>query len=201
MTPLEPTTATWQVRGARQDLWPTRIYQRATPTGPDTDALAEEITTREAADTSISLGVTAARKSAPDVLSWPLPAVDSLNGWIEEAVLTLTDASPRTALKVSGWAVHYRTGGFHELHAHHDSAVSGVYYLRTAADPTGALELVDPRPAHLATETAGPKAVLEVVPSSGLLIAFPSWLRHGVAPHDSTSPRLCIAFNVTMETR
>ncbi|GAA3086118.1 hypothetical protein GCM10020000_85880 [Streptomyces olivoverticillatus] len=35
------------------------------PTGPDTDALAAEILTREHADTSRSLGVFAARKSAP----------------------------------------------------------------------------------------------------------------------------------------
>nr|BAJ19043.1 hypothetical protein [Streptomyces sp. SANK 62799] len=103
-----------------------------------------------------SLGVAAARKSAPDILAWQLPAIDSLNTWIRQAVLALTGAGLQTLLRASAWAVHYRTGGFHEVHAHHDSAVSGVYYLRTAPDPTGALELADPRPARLTTEPPDP---------------------------------------------
>lgn len=201
MTLTAPAAGDWTARGARQDLWPTRIYQRTTPTGPDTDALAEEILTREHADTSRSLGVAAARKSAPDILTWQLPAITSLNAWIREAALALTGAGPQTPLRASAWAVHYRTGGFHEVHAHHDSAVSGVYYLRTAPEPTGALELADPRPARWATEPAGHGGIHEVTPHPGLLIAFPSWLRHGVAPHHSDTARLCIAFNVTMEVR
>jgi hypothetical protein len=190
----------WQARGAVQHLWATRVYQRATPTGPDTDTLAEEILTREPADTSRSLGVTNARKSAPDLLTWPLPAVTAINSWIREAALAVTDAAPGTRLTATAWAVHYRIGGFHELHAHHDSAVSGVYYLRTAAEPTGALELLDPRPAHLATAPSSATTPYAVYPYPGLLIAFPSWLRHGVAPHQAEGSRLCIAFNITLGT-
>ncbi|KOU50049.1 hypothetical protein, partial [Streptomyces sp. WM6378] len=117
MTAPAPTAGSWTVLGARRDLWPTRIYQRTTPTGPDTDALAEEILTREHTDTSRSLGVAAACKSAPDILTWQLPAIDSLNTWIRQAALTLTGAGPETPLRASAWAVHYRTGGFHEVHA------------------------------------------------------------------------------------
>ncbi|GGU37746.1 putative 2OG-Fe(II) oxygenase [Streptomyces violascens] len=195
------TTGSWTAHGALQHLWPTRLYQRTTPTGPDTAALAEEILTREHTDTSRSLGVASARKSAPDILTWPLPAIHSLNRWIRQAALSVTGAAPQTPLHTTAWAVHYRTGGFHEIHAHHDSAVSGVYYLRTAPDPTGALELADPRPARLATEPTGPGDLCAVPPRPGLLIAFPSWLRHGVAPHHCNTARLCVAFNVTLETR
>ncbi|MER0477240.1 putative 2OG-Fe(II) oxygenase [Streptomyces sp. Edi2] len=201
-----PTVSTavaepWQVRGARQELWPTPVYQRATAIDADVDALAELILEREQGDSSLSLGVTCARKSAPDVLSWPLPAVTALNGWIRDAALAVTGAGPDTAFTATAWAVRYWSGGFHEFHAHHDSAVSGVYYLRTATDPTGALELLDPRPAHLATAPAHAVAPYAVVPYPGLLIAFPSWLRHGVAPHHSPTPRLCIAFNIRVEER
>ncbi|MEU8951747.1 putative 2OG-Fe(II) oxygenase [Streptomyces sp. NPDC048489] len=95
--------------------------------------------------------------------------------------------------------MRYGQGGFHEFHAHHDSAVSGVYYLQTAASASGALELFDPRPARLATTPHDATEPLALHPHPGLLIAFPSWLRHAVAPHTAGSPRLCIAFNVTAE--
>lgn len=108
-------------------------------------------------------------------------------------------AGPNTTLTVAGWAVHYGQGGFHEVHAHHDSAVSGVYYLQTSARASGALELFDPRPARLATASCDAAEPRTVHPHAGLLIAFPSWLRHAVAPHTDGTPRLCIAFNVTAE--
>lgn len=197
MSTLAAPPGTWHVRGATQQMWPTRIYQRTTPTGPDTDTLAQQILDREQADTSLSLGVEGARKSAPDILTWDLPAITALNDWIRDAALAVTDAGPDTPLTVLGWAVHYRQGGFHEVHAHHDSAVSGVYYLQTAASASGALELFDPRPARLATMPRDASEPRTVHPYPGLLIAFPSWLRHAVAPHTADTPRLCIAFNVT----
>ncbi|MFI6277886.1 TIGR02466 family protein [Streptomyces sp. NPDC050988] len=190
---------TWGVRGAPQQLWPTRIYRQTTPTGPDTDTLAQQVLDREQTDPSLSLGVHNARKSSPDILSWDLPAIAVLNGWIRDAALAVTDAGPDTALSLSGWAVHYGHGGFHEAHAHHDSAVSGVYYLHTDARTSGALELFDPRLARLATTPPDNAMLMDVQPHPGLLIAFPSWLRHAVAPHTADTPRLCIAFNVTVE--
>ncbi|WP_199826986.1 putative 2OG-Fe(II) oxygenase, partial [Streptomyces sp. WM6378] len=48
-------------------------------------------------------------------------------------------------------------------------------------------------------EPPGPGDVYEVTPHPGLFIAFPSWLRHGVAPHNCETGRVCVAFNVTME--
>ncbi|MEV8038635.1 putative 2OG-Fe(II) oxygenase [Streptomyces sp. NPDC086182] len=199
MSTLAAPPGTWHVRGATQQLWPTRIYQRTTPTGPDTDTLAQQILDRERADSSLSLGVENARKSAPDILTWNLPAIAALNAWIREAALAVTGAGPDTPLTIVGWAVHYGQGGFHEVHAHHDSAVSGVYYLQSAARASGALELFDPRPARLATTPHGASEPCTVQPHPGLLIAFPSWLRHAVAPHTAAIPRLCIAFNTTVE--
>ncbi|MFJ4623627.1 TIGR02466 family protein [Streptomyces sp. NPDC088812] len=199
MTTLAAPSATWRVRGAPQQLWPTRIYRKTTPTGADTTALAQQILEYEQTDPSLSLGVHNARKSAPSILTWDLPAIAALNGWIRDAALAVTDAGPDTPLRLSGWAVHYGHGGFHEAHAHHDSAVSGVYYLQTGNRASGALELFDPRPARLATTRPDAAAPLQVHPHPGLLIAFPSWLRHAVAPHTAETPRLCIAFNVTVE--
>jgi Putative 2OG-Fe(II) oxygenase len=199
MSALTASPDTWRVRGALQQIWPTRLYQRSTPIGPDTHTLAQQILDHEQTDPSLSLGVQNARKSAPDILSWDLPAIAALNGWIKAAALAVTDAGPDTPLTLSGWAVHYRQGGFHEVHAHHDSAVSGVYYLHTDARPSGALELFDPRPARLATTPSDDDVLQQVQPHPGLLIAFPSWLRHAVAPHTAETARLCIAFNVTVE--
>ncbi|MFK0154302.1 putative 2OG-Fe(II) oxygenase [Streptomyces sp. NPDC090493] len=55
------------------------------------------------------------------------------------------------------------------------------------------------RPRCLATTPAEAAAPIQVHPYPDLLIAFPSWLRHAVAPHSSADPRLRIAFNGTAE--
>ncbi|WP_050507048.1 TIGR02466 family protein [Streptomyces rimosus] len=201
MTSSAPTSGIWPVRGACQSLWPTPVYRCTTPTGPDTDALAQQILVREAAAPSRTLGAPGARKSAPDVLAWALPAVTALNRFIRDAARTVTGARSDTVWTATAWAVHYQRGGHHLLHAHHDSAVSGVYYLRAPADAGGALELFDPRPARLATGSRTGHEPLTVQPHPGLLVAFPSWLRHAVAPHTAAAPRLCIAFNLSQETR
>jgi hypothetical protein len=38
-----------------------------------------------------------------------------------------------------------------------------------------------------------------IVPRSGLLLLFPAWLYHYVHPYVGTVPRVCVAFNVTIQ--
>ncbi|MEU8951748.1 hypothetical protein [Streptomyces sp. NPDC048489] len=102
MSPLAAPPGTWRIRGSTQHLWPTRIYRRTTPTGLDTATLIQQILDRERADSSLSLGVGNARKSAPDILTWDLSAITALNAWIREAALAVTGAGPDTLLTLAG---------------------------------------------------------------------------------------------------
>ncbi len=180
-------------------MWPTTIYQKQIDDPNTVDALHHAILEHEHGDTSRSLGVVNARKSSPDLLRWQLPAATRLAGYISDAVDAVAEnpaalSAPRSA---HAWAVVYRPGGSHELHAHHDSAWSGVFYIATSPEPArgGAIELFDPRTTLLA-RTAGPAPVTRIQPRPGLMILFPSWLLHRVTPVHGVDLRICVAFNV-----
>lgn len=196
-------------RGAPVTLWPTVIYQRHhEDVAALNNALRRQILDREPTDKSRSLGVVGARKSSPDLLRWATPETDSLLRWIGAAVDALTtrvtDAAapdPSSTLRAHAWAVVYRSGGFHTIHAHHDAAWSGVYYVHTdnVEDPGGELELFDPRSIMLARHAEQEPTPLTVDPAPGLLVAFPSWLLHRVTPVHRAGLRICVAFNVSFE--
>lgn len=193
-------TAPARLTGTVHHGWPTPVYRRLVGDTAALDELTARILDREADDTSRSLGVVHARKSAPDLLAWDLPGVELLRTAILDAtaaVLPDTAASldhGDVRLDAHAWAVVYRDDGQHHIHAHHDSAVSGVLYLRTGFG--GALELHDPRTGRLAG-VGGPALPRTIRPEPGLLVAFPSWLRHSVAPHHGPGLRICVAFNAS----
>jgi len=192
--------------GSVLDVWPTTFYRRQLDDVDELNVqLQQDILEREETDKSRSLGVVGGRKSSPDLLRWETPQTNRLAGFIAEAIDALsTSLSGQAAATPSdfaaqAWAVVYRPGGYHTLHAHHDSAWSGVYYVAASADETsgGAIDLFDPRSAMLARHDDHGPTSLRIQPAPGLLIAFPSWLLHRVAPVSGSELRICIAFNVS----
>ncbi|WP_261566944.1 2OG-Fe(II) oxygenase family protein [Frankia gtarii] len=193
------------LHGSPVDLWPTLIYQGQAPaTAQDNARLARAILSREGGDPSRSYGVVHARKSGPDLLRWGTTQTDALGRLIGDASAALFAAlapeagSPRPELTAQGWAVVYRTGGYHRRHAHHDAVISGVYCVQADEDPAvgGTLELWDPRDSRLARAGADAGARLQVQPVAGLLVAWPSWLQHSVSVVRGPAPRIVVAFNV-----
>lgn len=111
------------------------------------------------------------------------------------------------------WANINRSGHGNEFHSHPGAYWSGVYYVNDggiAEDESlgGELEFMDPRgplPAmnapHLAVAMPGglgAGATERVVPKTGRLVMFPSWLLHQVRPYRGTATRISIAFNLTV---
>ncbi|MFJ2087536.1 TIGR02466 family protein [Micromonospora chokoriensis] len=199
--------------GTVLDLWPTVILTRqvADAAGINAD-LQRDILAREAGDRSRSLGVVGGRKSGPDLLRWGTQATNRISALVGEVVeeVTAATAGHSSALgdpvptpesfTAHAWAVVYRQGGYHTLHAHHDSAWSGVYYV--AADPSpaggGAIHLYDPRSALLARQGDLPNtAIARIQPEPGTLLAFPSWLLHSVTPVARPDLRISVAFNIS----
>jgi len=183
--------------------WHTDLYQRRIDAPDFNDRLRDTILEREGRDKSLSLGVVGGRKSSPDLLRWGTDETNEMARYIGEAVDAIAPAEVHASdrLTAHAWAVVYQTGGSHELHAHHDSAWSGVYYLSATPDPAygGAIELFDPRTAMLARHAATEPAVVSIQPKPGLLICFPSWLLHRVTPVIGDQLRICIAFNIGFE--
>lgn len=105
---------------------------------------------------------------------------------------------------LAAWANANEAGHTNMPHTHPNSLFSGVYYIDTGmGDSAEACEgscygsrLVfhDPRPSAAGHPMTEPYH--SVAPVSGLLVLFPSWLRHHVEPHAGNRTRLSVSFNV-----
>ena len=104
-----------------------------------------------------------------------------------------------TSSKINYWIQDYSKYESHELHAHGDSYISGVYYVR-ANKNAGALRFTNPNPLFTITAFNGdPKEEIyyEIHPQEGLLVLFPGWLSHEVIPSlEEDCIRTCLAFNL-----
>ena len=87
-----------------------------------------------------------------------------------------------------------------KIHDHANCLFSGVYYVKTPGD-SGNLMFYDPRSAktfykplvsHFTAYTAD---AIAHAAAEGLMLIFPSWLKHGVEPNLSEDDRVSISFN------
>ncbi len=153
--------------------------------------------------------------SETDFFNWDAGCARVLKERVETLAIELTRlvAAPtgqaRTfKFRSSAWANVLRNGGYNSVHNHPNSMWSGVYYVdRGEPDPTpnenGKLELLDPRGGinmlYIEKNVLDGRYVIEPVP--GLMLVFPSWLKHMVHPYFGKGERISVAFNVTVEER
>ncbi len=88
------------------------------------------------------------------------------------------------------------------VHAHANSVLSGAYYVESDPDTSGHLVLLSPTnveyhldPAHVAELNSFTASTYAIAPKPSLLVIFPSWLKHYVAPNRGTADRISISFN------
>jgi uncharacterized protein (TIGR02466 family) len=141
------------------------------------------------------------------------PGCTALRNHIMEAVGETTKRlSPNfdfksNKLQMVGWINVNPSGAFNAPHTHPGFELSGTYYVRIpprsvsiAPDAlSGAFEFLDPRAnaASLSIEGArcfDPRVIVK--PKAGMLMIFPSYLRHWVYPNEEESERVSIAFNI-----
>jgi uncharacterized protein (TIGR02466 family) len=108
------------------------------------------------------------------------------------------------------WSIINPPGSSNRSHIHPASLWSGVYYVQTPEN-AGNIEFTDPRtqqlmmpPRYVPNKKRSPTCWTKVnfTPKSGLLLIFPSWLYHSVAPNLSEkkgtdSERVIISFNIS----
>lgn len=107
-------------------------------------------------------------------------------------------------MQINGWINVNPPGAYNVPHGHPGSFWSGAYYVKNAAgedgsEGGGAISFIDARsapagqPLVQAPTFRGSHAVS---PAAGMLLLFPSSLRHWVQPNGSAEDRVTIAFNV-----
>jgi uncharacterized protein (TIGR02466 family) len=191
-------------------LFATPLLRRTVPEAARINpGLRAEVIRRSASDPGVRISNRGGWQSKTDLLDWPLPEIAALRTAIVEAVKIMStlsaDLSNRapgtTQFKAYAWANLNRTHDYNVAHLHPESHFSGVYYVDAGnAVSGGQIQFTDPRPMARAMPTPGFNfdRVLTVVPSSGLMILFPSWLEHWVSPYDGQNERISIAFNCTL---
>jgi len=99
------------------------------------------------------------------------------------------------------WVNLLKADGHHSAHIHPHSILSGTLYVEVPAG-SGDIRFEDPRlPMMMAAPVRHDDAIEElrpfvsIVPTSGLLLMWESWLRHEVLPGKAKVDRLSISFN------
>jgi len=196
--------------GEMHALWPTPVLRYRVPADPGyNDALRDVILRRQADPGGTMIGVVDGDKTRSDLLRWPQhEVIDPLRSWIIDAAEAMNmnataginSRGEQVDMIAEAWAVVYNAWGYHNMHAHHDSAWSGVYYVSTGkiVEGSGEIEFLDPRPAAGA-RTPRQSPLTAFVPEPGVMLMFPSWLQHWVTPYEGDSNRICVAFNIGFE--
>jgi len=105
-------------------------------------------------------------------------------------------------IKITGcWANINASGASHIIHSHPNNFLSGIYYVRTHPgadsvnfhDPRSQTGIIRPPVTELTSQNTD-QVVVTV--SDGMLLMFPSYLAHSVAPNESDNLRISISFNM-----
>jgi len=109
------------------------------------------------------------------------------------------DALP-TRVNVDAWAIVNEAGHSNQPHIHAGCAWSGVYYIDIEPGMGGEIYFQDPRTEAVMNphpyNLLGTGALVNIAPSPGLMLVFPSFVYHGVHPYRGSKPRISIAFNM-----
>ena len=105
-------------------------------------------------------------------------------------------------IEITGcWANINASGASHAIHCHPNNFLSGIYYVHTHPgadsvnfhDPRPQTSIIRPPVTELTSQNTD-QVVVTV--SDGMLLMFPSYLAHSVAPNESDKLRISISFNM-----
>jgi len=176
-------------------------------------ALETLILDRRAADPGIRRSNAGGWHSQLDLLQWggePVRRVVARTVELADANTIDTAAAPgqRRGWLLEAWANVNESGAGNAAHYHGASYWSAVYYVRAGEGEGGDLVLHDPRfpfldmhAPDLRFRDAGGEQLIHTRPRSGMLILFPSWLTHSVAPWRGEGLRISIAINLSAGPR
>ena len=146
--------------------------------------------------------------SESDLFQLNTPGMVKVQTAIVEAVQSVTTQLVQgfdwanNQIQAEGWVNVLGTSGMNTPHDHPAWVWSGCYYLnlpQTDNEFSGSIEFMDVR-TGIRTLTLDGASCFEgkfrVKPEEGMLLIFPSYLRHWGYPNDSMDERVTIAFNL-----
>jgi len=100
------------------------------------------------------------------------------------------------------WANKYSNGGYAVMHNHSPYIVSGCFYVYKESNEQGNIYFQNPNEALMSTLPQNDnfklsQNCLDIPTYTGDLVLFPSWVKHGVRPNTTNTPRISIAFDVS----
>lgn len=195
-------------------LFPTNVLEtRLKDASRLNAALRDIIAARKASDPGISRSNILGWHSDTDMLRWGgeparalgLATLQLCGAHTNDRGMTVS-GKPRFEMGLEMWANVSPPGASNQVHAHPGCVWSAVYYVDDGGDQeSGKLVLHDPRfpmnrmtaPDLLFAANGKEEEVrVEIAPVPGKLVAFPSWLMHGVKPHQGPRDRMSIALNI-----
>jgi uncharacterized protein (TIGR02466 family) len=181
------------------------------------EALNAELETlilaRRAADPGVVRSNVGGWHSGLDLLEWggePVRRVAARTIELADAntVDTAAAEGERRGWLLEAWANVNESGAGNAAHYHGACYWSAVYYVRAGEGEGGELVLHDPRFPYLDMHApdlrfrdAGGEQLIHTRPRPGMLILFPSWLTHSVAPWRGEGLRISIAINLSAAPR
>jgi len=118
-----------------------------------------------------------------------------LNQYAED-ILGVTDNT--LAITESWVSFNPHNAGLY-MHNHHNSVLSGTFYLSIPEEATGDVVFEDNRPKgsieHRGESNFFNTPQIFVTPKQYDLVIFPSWLHHWVTPNQGEQTRKCLALN------
>jgi uncharacterized protein (TIGR02466 family) len=148
--------------------------------------------------------------TASNVLGWhsktnlfELPEVQPFKHIVDGAIAQVAEAMGYGGVRIlpaNCWANVSPKYASNKIHDHANCLLSGVYYVKTPQD-CGTIMFYDPRDAKTFYKpvvkgfTAYTADAVAHAAEAGVLLIFPSWLKHGVEPNLSDDDRVSISFN------
>lgn len=202
----------------RLDLFSTPVLKARMPdAGSVNEALLERIRARHDAGPGVDRSNLGGWHSTTDMAEWGGDVARQLAEFaIGEASAHMVDIAGGGKRQfhwgVDMWANINGPGHANQLHCHPGAFWSGVYYPDPAGagvdDNGGELVLEDPRypmaystmPDLVLRNAAGRamRSQFAVAPEAGMLVLFPSWLRHSVRPYHGEGERVSVAINLSL---
>lgn len=193
--------------------FPTPLYLQRFGDDDLAARLRDLILEREAASAGVRMSNVRGWHSEGDLLEWGDPAVTELRTRITKVLMAILEQArnPEWSMdarsRVRAWANVSRDGAYNAIHNHAPALFSGVYYVATgdpvaAGSRDGLIEFVDPRPGPHGgpVPTHAFNRPLVIDPEPGMMLVFPGWLLHFVHPYHGSSPRVSIAFNLSIKS-
>lgn len=201
---------------ARLDLFPTPVLKaKWSAAGQQNPALLQVINQQRQQSGGILRSNIGGWHSDTDMAVWGGPAAIALAEYATEvAGAHMTDIHPqgkRTfSWSVEMWASINPPGAANQQHCHPGALWSAVYYVdpggSEAENGGGELVLEDPRfpTSHMTVpdlvmkmpDGAPMQSQVVIRPEAGMLVVFPSWLRHSVNQHRGANPRISVSLNL-----